>query len=146
MDGNGRWAEGQGRERGAGHSSGISPVRMVIEESVRHGIDALTLFAFSSENWSRPDAEVAMLMNLFCDSLDAELPSLQANGVRLRFIGELEALEWRLRERIALAGAATAGKPRLQLQVALSYRRRHGKFGPAPPHAQRRQPAGGQQR
>ncbi len=121
MDGNGRWAEGQGRERGAGHSSGISPVRMVIEESVRHGIDALTLFAFSSENWSRPDAEVAMLMNLFCDSLDAELPSLQANGVRLRFIGELEALEWRLRERIALAGAATAGNRRLQLQVALSY-------------------------
>jgi undecaprenyl diphosphate synthase len=121
MDGNGRWAEGQGRERGAGHSSGINPVRMVIEESVRHGIDALTLFAFSSENWSRPAAEVATLMNLFCDSLDAELPSLQANGVRLRFIGELEALESRLRERIARAGAATAGNRRLQLQVALSY-------------------------
>jgi undecaprenyl diphosphate synthase len=121
MDGNGRWAEGQGRERGAGHSSGINPVRMVIEESVRHGIDALTLFAFSSENWSRPAAEVATLMDLFCDSLDAELPSLQANGVHLRFIGELEALEVRLRERIALASAATAGNRRLQLQVALSY-------------------------
>jgi undecaprenyl diphosphate synthase len=121
MDGNGRWAEGQGRERGAGHSSGISPVRMVIEESVRHGIDALTLFAFSSENWSRPAAEVATLMDLFCESLDAELPSLQANGVRLRFIGELGDLEPRLRERIARASAATALNRRLQLQVALSY-------------------------
>jgi undecaprenyl diphosphate synthase len=121
MDGNGRWAEGQGRERGAGHSSGISPVRMVIEESVRHGIEALTLFAFSSENWSRPAAEVATLMDLFCESLDAELPSLQDNGVRLRFIGELEHLEARLRERIARASEATALNRRLRLQVALSY-------------------------
>ena len=121
MDGNGRWAEGRGRDRGAGHSSGINPVRMVIEESVRHGIDALTLFAFSSENWSRPAAEVAGLMDLFCESLDAELPSLQANGVRLRFIGELLALALPLRERIALASSATADNRRLQLQVALSY-------------------------
>jgi len=121
MDGNGRWAEGRGRDRGAGHSSGISPVRMVIEESVRHGIDALTLFAFSSENWSRPAVEVATLMDLFCEALDRELPALQANGAHLRFIGELEHLESRLRERIALASAATAGNRRLQLQVALSY-------------------------
>ena len=121
MDGNGRWAEGRGRDRGAGHSSGINPVRMVIEESVRHGIEALTLFAFSSENWSRPAAEVAGLMNLFCESLDAELPSLQANGVRLRFIGELGMLAAPLRERIALAGDATAGNRALLLQVALSY-------------------------
>jgi undecaprenyl diphosphate synthase len=121
MDGNGRWAEGRGRDRGAGHSSGINPVRMVIEESVRHGIDALTLFAFSSENWSRPATEVAGLMDLFCESLDAELPSLQANGVCLRFIGELGALALPLRERIALASNATADNRRLQLQVALSY-------------------------
>jgi len=121
MDGNGRWAEGRGRDRGAGHSSGINPVRMVIEESVRHGIDALTLFAFSSENWSRPAAEVAGLMNLFCESLDAELPSLQANGVRLRFIGELGVLAAPLQERIALASRATSDNRRLQLQVALSY-------------------------
>jgi undecaprenyl diphosphate synthase len=121
MDGNGRWAEGRGRDRGAGHSSGISPVRMVIEESVRHGIDALTLFAFSSENWSRPAGEVAALMDLFCESLDAELPSLQANGVRLRFIGELGTLAAALQERIALASAATADNRRLRLQVALSY-------------------------
>jgi undecaprenyl diphosphate synthase len=121
MDGNGRWAEGRGRDRRAGHSSGINPVRMVIEESVRHGIDALTLFAFSNENWTRPAAEVAGLMNLFCESLDAELPSLQANGVRLRFIGELGVLAAPLRERIDLATRATADNRRLQLQVALSY-------------------------
>ncbi len=121
MDGNGRWAEGRGRDRGAGHSSGINPVRMVIEESVRHGIDALTLFAFSSENWSRPASEVAGLMDLFCESLDAELPSLQSNGVRLRFIGELSVLAAPLRARIAVASAATADNRRLQLQVALSY-------------------------
>ncbi len=131
MDGNGRWAEGRGRDRGAGHSSGINPVRMVIEESVRHGIDALTLFAFSSENWSRPAAEVAGLMDLFCESLDAELPSLQANGVRLRFIGELGVLGAPLRERIARASSATAGNRALRLQVALSYGGRQDILGAA---------------
>src|SRR5258706_12688180 len=120
MDGTGRWAEGRGRDRGAGHSSGINPVRMVIEESVRHGIDALTLFAFSSENWSRPAAEVAGLMDLFCESLDAELPSLQANGVRLRFIGALGVLGAPLRERIQRASSATAGNRALRLTEALS--------------------------
>ncbi len=121
MDGNGRWASGQGRERSAGHHSGLGPVRTVIEAAARHGIEALTLFAFSSENWSRPASEVAGLMNLFCDALDAELPMLQTNGVRLRFIGELSALEARLRARIDAATAATAANSRLRLQVAVSY-------------------------
>jgi undecaprenyl diphosphate synthase len=121
MDGNGRWAEGQGRERGAGHGSGINPVRTVIEECVRHKIGTLTLFAFSSENWSRPAAEVASIMALFCEALDAELPALQENGVRMRFIGELGALALPLRERIAAASTATALNRTLQLQVAINY-------------------------
>src|SRR6478672_93736 len=81
MDGNGRWALGQGRERSAGHQSGLNPVRTVIEECAQRGIEALTLYAFSSENWARPPAEVAELMELFCDALDRELPMLHANGV-----------------------------------------------------------------
>ena len=121
MDGNGRWALHQGRERSAGHHSGLGPVRTVIEAAAGRGIEALTLFAFSSENWSRPAPEVASLMNLFCDALDAELPMLQTNGVRLRFIGELSALEERLRARIAAATAATAANHRLRLQIAVSY-------------------------
>ena len=121
MDGNGRWALGQGRERSAGHQSGLGPARTVIEAAAQHGIEALTLFAFSSENWARPAGEVAGLMNLFCESLDRELPLLQSKGVRLRFIGELTLLEARLRTRIDAAMAATADNGRLQLQVAISY-------------------------
>jgi undecaprenyl diphosphate synthase len=121
MDGNGRWALGQGRERSAGHQSGLGPGRTVLEAAAQHGIEALTLFAFSSENWARPALEVASLMNLFCESLDRELPLLQSKGVRLRFIGELSLLEARLRTRIDAAMAATAANGRLHLQVAVSY-------------------------
>ncbi|MGH8252640.1 MAG: polyprenyl diphosphate synthase [Steroidobacteraceae bacterium] len=121
MDGNGRWALGQGRTRNAGHQSGLGPVRTVIEESVRHGIEALTLFAFSSENWARPADEVTGIMDLFCNALDKELPMLHKNGVRLRFIGELDALESRVSVRAGEATAATAGNTRLSLQLAVSY-------------------------
>jgi undecaprenyl diphosphate synthase len=121
MDGNGRWALGQGRERSAGHQSGLNPVRTVIEECAQRGIEALTLYAFSSENWARPPAEVAELMSLFCDALDRELPMLHANGVRLRFVGELAVLEPRLQQRITAATAATAANHRLMLQIAISY-------------------------
>jgi undecaprenyl diphosphate synthase len=121
MDGNGRWALGQGRERSAGHHSGLNPVRTVIEECAQRGIEALTLYAFSSENWARPPSEVADLMGLFCDALDRELPMLHANGVRLRFVGELASLELRLQRRIAEATAATAHNGGLRLQIAISY-------------------------
>jgi undecaprenyl diphosphate synthase len=121
MDGNGRWALGQGRTRNAGHQSGLGPVRTVIEECVRHGVEALTLFAFSSENWARPADEVAGIMDLFCDALDQELPMLHRNGVRLRFIGELDALEARVRSRADQATDATAKNSRLNLQLAVSY-------------------------
>jgi undecaprenyl diphosphate synthase len=131
MDGNGRWAQGQGRERNAGHQSGLGPVRMVIEEAVRHGIEALTLFAFSSENWARPADEVAAIMDLFCDALDRELPMLHSNGVRLRFIGDLDALEARVRARAAESTAATAANARLRLQLAVSYGGRQDIFAAA---------------
>jgi undecaprenyl diphosphate synthase len=131
MDGNGRWAMGQGRTRNAGHQSGLGPVRTVIEESVRHGIEALTLFAFSSENWSRPADEVAGIMDLFCDALDQELPMLHKNGVRLRFIGELDALETRVRSRADAATDATANNHRLKLQLAVSYGGRQDILGAA---------------
>jgi undecaprenyl diphosphate synthase len=121
MDGNGRWALGQGRERSDGHRSGLDPVRMVIEQCLRLGVGALTLFAFSSENWGRPEGEVSGLMDLFCEAIDAEMPELRGRGVRLRFIGDHDLLEPRLRERIGRATADTAGGARLSLQVALSY-------------------------
>jgi undecaprenyl diphosphate synthase len=121
MDGNGRWAQGHGRERAAGHQSGLNPVRIVIEECLRLGVGALTLFAFSSENWSRPVSEIASIMNLFFDALDEELPELTANGVRLCFIGDRAALEHRLQQRMADAELATVDNTKLRLQVAVSY-------------------------
>ena len=87
MDGNGRWARARGALRGEGHRAGVDRVRMVVEECVRRGIGALTLFAFSRENWGRPRDEVMSLMALFLESLEAEIAELHRNGVRVRFIG-----------------------------------------------------------
>lgn len=121
MDGNGRWARARGGMRSEGHRAGVNPVRTVIEECVRLGIEALTLFAFSSENWSRPRDEVMGLMSLFVESLEAEIEELDRNGVRLRFIGERAELDARLRDRIESSEARTAGNRRLALQIAVSY-------------------------
>jgi undecaprenyl diphosphate synthase len=121
MDGNGRWAAARGLPRPAGHKAGIVPVRMLVEECARRGIEALTLFAFSSENWRRPPAEVARLMRLFLEALTKELPQLHDNGVRLRFLGERDDLQPKLRLRMAEAERATAANGRLQLQIAVSY-------------------------
>jgi undecaprenyl diphosphate synthase len=121
MDGNGRWARARGDARADGHRAGVEPVRMVIEECVQRGIGALTLFAFSSENWGRPPAEVMSLMSLFVESLEAEISELHRNGVRLRFIGERDELDARLRASMASSEQTTAGNSRLFLQIALSY-------------------------
>jgi undecaprenyl diphosphate synthase len=121
MDGNGRWAEARGEARTAGHKAGIEPVRMCIRECARRGIGALTLFAFSSENWRRPAQEVATLMGLFVEALDREVDELHANGVRLRMIGARHQLAVRLQQRVAAAEALTADNTGLQLQVAVSY-------------------------
>ncbi|MBM4238434.1 MAG: di-trans,poly-cis-decaprenylcistransferase, partial [Gammaproteobacteria bacterium] len=121
MDGNGRWAEARGEPRSAGHRAGIEPVRQVIRECVQLGVGALTLFAFSSENWRRPETEVATLMSLFMEALDREVEELHANRVRLRVIGNRQRLAVRLQQRIAEAEAMTAGNAGLCLQVAVSY-------------------------
>ena len=121
MDGNGRWAEARGEPRTAGHRAGIEPVRRTIRECARLGVRALTLFAFSSENWRRPETEVATLMSLFMDALDREVEELHSNGVRLRIIGNRQRLSVRLQQRIAEAEALTAANTGLRLQVAVSY-------------------------
>ncbi len=82
MDGNGRWAAARGQSRAAGHKAGLDPVRMCIEECSQRNIEALTLFAFSSENWARPAAEVGSLMGLFVEALEAEITELQQRNVR----------------------------------------------------------------
>jgi undecaprenyl diphosphate synthase len=121
MDGNGRWAEQRMLPRAAGHRAGAKAVRTTIEECVRHGVGALTLFAFSSENWQRPPGEVGVLMQLFLESLDREVADLDANGVRLRFIGDRSRLALPLTDRMAAAETRTAGRERLDLVVAVAY-------------------------
>jgi undecaprenyl diphosphate synthase len=121
MDGNGRWAAARGLPRQAGHREGVAPVRMSIETAAQRGIDALTLFAFSSENWRRPGEEVSSLMALFMDALDREVENLRTNRVRLRFIGDRSTLAVRLQSRMADAEQRTAANDGLKLQVAVSY-------------------------
>jgi undecaprenyl diphosphate synthase len=121
MDGNGRWAAARGVPRSAGHKAGLTPVRMTIQECARRGVEALTLFAFSSENWQRPADEVSSLMSLFIEALDREIAELDANGVRVRFIGDRTSLSMRLQTRIAGAEARTAENSGLKLQIAVSY-------------------------
>jgi undecaprenyl diphosphate synthase len=121
MDGNGRWAEARGLPRSSGHQNGLEPVRLCIRRCRHHGIEALTVYAFSSENWNRPQAEVNGLMNLFFDALESDTDSLHQNGVRLRFIGDREALEPALRERMREAEQRTAANASLNFQVAVSY-------------------------
>jgi undecaprenyl diphosphate synthase len=121
MDGNGRWAAARGEPRPFGHRAGIEPVRKVIRECANLGIEALTLFAFSSENWRRPETEVAAIMGLFMEALDREVAELYANRVRVRIIGNRQRLSVRLQQRIAEAEALTADNDGLKLQVAVSY-------------------------
>jgi undecaprenyl diphosphate synthase len=121
MDGNGRWAASRGLPRSAGHKAGLDPVRLCIEECTRRGVEALTLFAFSSENWRRPAEEVSSLMGLFLDALDREIAELHANRVRVRFIGDRRTLSVRLQAHIAAAEERTGSNDGLRLQIAVSY-------------------------
>jgi undecaprenyl diphosphate synthase len=121
MDGNGRWANQRGLPRTAGHRAGAKSVRAVVEESVRHGVGVLTLFAFSSENWRRPRGEVNVLMELFMSTLQVEVQRLVEHDVRLRIIGDLSAFSARLRTQFEKAEAATRDNRRLMLQVAANY-------------------------
>lgn len=121
MDGNGRWAKARLRPRSFGHNAGRKAVREVVEGCLRQGVEALTLFAFSSENWRRPDEEVGALMELFLRALDKEVDELHEQGVRLRFVGDLAAFNVELRKRMEAAMARTAGNSKLALNVAVNY-------------------------
>ncbi len=121
MDGNGRWAAARGQTRAAGHKAGLAPVRMCIQECSQRNIEALTLFAFSSENWARPAAEVGSLMGLFVEALEREIAELHERNVAMRFIGARRQLPVRLQARLAAAEERTAANSGLKLQVAVSY-------------------------
>jgi undecaprenyl diphosphate synthase len=121
MDGNGRWALSRKLPRTAGHRAGIKSVRAIVEQSVRVGVRALTLFAFSSENWRRPKSEVNLLLDLFMSVLRAEVSRLNENGVRLRILGERAAFPAKLQRGILRAEEATSGNEVLMLQVAANY-------------------------
>ena len=121
MDGNGRWAELRSKRRHAGHRAGVAAVKTIVETATRAGIDYLTLFAFSSENWRRPGDEVSGLMTLFFDVLQREIEELHRNGVRVKFVGQLDLLSARLRRRMSDAETLTADNTALRLQVAVAY-------------------------
>ena len=121
MDGNGRWAQGKGWERTRGHKRGTESVRTVTTECAQLGIERLTLYAFSSENWSRPRIEVEFLMRLLADYLRAEVPTLQQHQVRLEAIGQLHRLPEHARGALDHAMQATAANTSMVLSLALSY-------------------------
>jgi len=121
MDGNGRWAERRHRPRTLGHRAGARTVRLCVRFCVAQQIEALTLFAFSSENWKRPKEEVGALMSLFLRSLDREVAELHRNGVRLRFIGDRMHFSTAIRQRMHNAETLTAGNSALTLTIAASY-------------------------
>ncbi len=121
MDGNGRWAEKKGLPRVAGHRAGAEAVRKAIEVAADAGIEVLTLYAFSSENWRRSDDEISDLTGLMRFYLERELKTLQKEGVRVRLIGEPSAFGPELAAKLDNAVAATAGNHRLTLVVALNY-------------------------
>lgn len=121
MDGNGRWARRRMLPRQAGHQAGIKPVRVTVEACAQAGVEVLTLFAFSSENWRRPADEVRGLMALFIDALEREVAELHDNGIRLSFIGDLQALSPRLRAATEAAQIKTSANQRMELVVAVAY-------------------------
>jgi len=121
MDGNGRWALSRGKPRLAGHRAGTENLRRVIRASVEFGIEYLTIYAFSTENWGRPPAEVKGLMHIFEDVIDRELDELHEEGVQLRHIGRLEKLSSKLRQKVLDAIELTKNNTRLILNIAFNY-------------------------
>ena len=121
MDGNGRWAKQRGLPRVAGHKAGAEAVRRAMQSAVDHGVEVLTLYAFSSENWKRSGEEIADLTGLMRFYLERELATLQKEGVKLRLIGDSSAFGQELVSRLHRAVELTAGNTRLTLVVALNY-------------------------
>ncbi len=121
MDGNGRWARERHLPVGAGHRAGAKALKRVVRAASDAGVKDLTVFSFSTENWTRPEGEVSELMELFGELIDREVPELNEERVQLRFIGRLDALDPALRARIDAAMQTTAGNDGLRLFVAMNY-------------------------
>ena len=121
MDGNGRWARKRYLPRFAGHRRGVETVRDTVKYCLERGIDYLTLFAFSSENWRRPEEEVTLLMQLFARALQQEVSRLDRNGVRLRVVGDLSRFDPDLQSLILASEQQTAGNEKLTLTIAANY-------------------------
>jgi undecaprenyl diphosphate synthase len=121
MDGNGRWAEARGLPVEAGHQEGTRALRRTVEAALELGIESLTVYAFSTENWLRPPAEVDSLMAIFRETIDRELPDLAKQGVRTRFIGRRDRASEELQERMAALELETADRERLELWIAFDY-------------------------
>lgn len=121
MDGNGRWAKQRGRPRIYGHRRGVQSVKKIIQACEDHQVDCLTLFAFSSENWNRPDQEVAFLMRLFKLTLEREIKEIHKNNIRLKIVGDLSRFDDKLQLIIKNAEALTSGNTALSLNIAANY-------------------------
>jgi undecaprenyl diphosphate synthase len=121
MDGNGRWATKRLLPRVAGHVKGLDAVRKVVEACVERGVEYLTLFAFSSENWRRPADEVSYLMGLFVSALEREVAKMHANDIRLKVVGDLARFDTKLQDMIAAAERKTANNTRLTVSICANY-------------------------
>ncbi len=121
MDGNGRWAKSKGKPRVFGHKKGVNAVRKTVAAASKLGIKAMTLFAFSSENWRRPEEEVGLLMELFISVLSSEVKKLHKNNLRLRVIGDTSRFSERLQGKIIEAEALTAGNTGMVINIAANY-------------------------
>lgn len=121
MDGNGRWAQSRGKTRVVGHKNGVESVRAVVSTARKEGVKALTLFAFSSENWRRPEQEVSVLMDLFMLVLTREVKKLHKNDIRFQVIGDIERFSEKLKKKIREAEALTANNSAMVLSVAANY-------------------------
>ena len=121
MDGNGRWAKSQGKPRHEGHRAGTENLRRILKACSEFGIKILTIYAFSTENWGRPPAEVAFLMRILESVIDREMEDLHANGVQLRHIGHLEGLQSHLQKKVRQAIEMTRNNDRLILNVAFNH-------------------------
>lgn len=129
MDGNGRWATQRGRPRWMGHVRGAHTVREVVAHCARAGVEQLTLYAFSSDNWKRPREEVGFLFDLFASHIDRQLASLVANGIRFSMIGRRDRLPRPLVDAIEMAERRTAAGRRMHLRVAVDYSSRESMQG-----------------
>ena len=121
MDGNGRWAQKRFMPRAVGHQAGVKAVRKIVEYCATHNVEVLTLFAFSSENWRRPEAEVSLLMALFMATLQREINKLDRNDIRLRFIGDRSAFSDKLQKKMAEGEAQTQNNKALTVVIAANY-------------------------